>query len=212
MIFGGDGRAGSFESGKMTSISDPIAPSQLAGAADAVAKDTSRGALTNVVFLPAGVRELRLDLFRCLALWLIFIDHVSPDLLSWFTIRSYGFSDAAEIFIFISGYTAAMVYGRAMFEIGFVVATARILRRVWQIYAMHILTFTVVVAEVGYVTMSTGNMFYAKEMEVVTFLQQPGIAMYQALLLRYRPLNMDVLPLYIVFRLLLEKTRTRVRL
>ena len=43
-------------------------------------------------------RDLRLDLFRGLALWLIFIDHVSPDLLSWFTIRSYGFSDAAEIF------------------------------------------------------------------------------------------------------------------
>ena len=38
--------------------------------------------------VPVGERELRLDLFRGLALWLIFIDHVSPDLLSWFTIRS----------------------------------------------------------------------------------------------------------------------------
>ena len=66
--------------------------------------------------LPAGERELRIDLFRGLALWLIFIDHMSPDLLTWFTIRNYGFSDAAEIFIFISGYTAAFVYGRAMRE------------------------------------------------------------------------------------------------
>ncbi len=40
--------------------------------------------------LPANERELRLDLFRGLALWLIFIDHLSPDLLSWFTIRTYG--------------------------------------------------------------------------------------------------------------------------
>ena len=89
--------------------------------------------------VPVGERELRLDLFRGLALWLIFIDHVSPDLLSWFTIRSYGFSDAAEIFIFISGYTAAMVYGRAMLRFGFVIATARILKRVWEIYAAHVL-------------------------------------------------------------------------
>jgi hypothetical protein len=40
-------------------------------------------------------------------------------------------------------------------------------------------------------------------MEIVEFLQQPGIAVVQALLLRYRPLNMDVLPLYIVLMLFL---------
>ena len=111
----------------------------------------------------SGARELRLDLFRGLALWLIFIDHVSPDLLSWFTIRSYGFSDAAEIFIFISGYTAAFVYGRAMLESGFVIATARILRRVWQIYAAHVLLFAVLVAEVSYIAISLDKPFYAEE-------------------------------------------------
>ena len=45
--------------------------------------------------LAKGQRELRLDLFRGLALWLIYIDHLSPDLLTWATIRNYGFSDAA---------------------------------------------------------------------------------------------------------------------
>jgi hypothetical protein len=160
--------------------------------------------LTMAASPPAGrERELRLDLFRGLALWLIFIDHVSPDLLSWFTIRSYGFSDAAEIFIFISGYTAAFVYGRTMFQSGFVIAAARILRRVWQIYAMHILLFAVVVAEVSYIAVGLEKPFYAKEMEITDFLKQPGIAMGQALLLRYRPLNMDVLPLYIVLMLFL---------
>ncbi len=157
-----------------------------------------------VVLRPAGrARELRLDLFRGLALWLIYIDHVSPDVLSWFTIRSYGFSDAAEIFIFISGYTAAFVYGRAMFESGFVIATARILRRVWQIYAAHVLTFAILVAEVSYVAVSLEKPFYAEEMEIVYFLKEPGVAMSQALLLMYRPLNMDVLPLYIVLMLFL---------
>jgi hypothetical protein len=149
------------------------------------------------------VRELRLDLFRGLALWLIFIDHVSPDVLTWFTIRSYGFSDAAEIFIFISGYTAAFVYGRAMFESGFEIATARVLRRVWQIYAAHVLLFAILVAEVSYVAIGLEKPFYAKEMEILNFLDQPGSAMVQALLLRYRPLNMDVLPLYIVLMLFL---------
>jgi hypothetical protein len=143
-------------------------------------------------------RELRLDLFRGLALWLIFIDHLSPDLLSYFTIRSYGFSDAAEIFIFISGYTAALVYGRAMVKSGFVIAAARILKRVWQIYAAHVLLFTIVVAEVSYIAVGLDKPFYAEEMGIVEFLKNPGSTMIQALLLRYRPLNMDVLPLYTV--------------
>ncbi len=154
--------------------------------------------------LAAGQRELRLDLFRGLALWLIYVDHVSPDLLTWFTIRNYGFSDAAEIFIFISGFTAALVYGRATFEAGFVVGTARVLRRVWQIYTTHLLLFLVLMAEVTYVTtVSDKPAFYIQEMEVGEFFKQPGAEMIQALLLRFRPLNMDVLPLYVVLMVFL---------
>jgi hypothetical protein len=149
--------------------------------------------------LAKGQRELRLDLFRGLALWLIYIDHVSPDLLTWFTIRNYGFSDAAEIFIYISGFTAALVYGRATFEGGFVVGTARVLRRVWQIYTAHLLLFLVLMAEIAYVVaVSEKPSFYIGEMEVADFFKAPGPVMIQTLLLRYRPLNMDVLPLYIV--------------
>jgi len=149
--------------------------------------------------LASGQRELRLDLFRGLALWLIYIDHVSPDLLTWLTIRNYGFSDAAEIFIFISGFTAALVYGRATFESGIVIGTARVLRRVWQIYTAHLLLFLVLMAEIAYVTtISEKPSFYIQEMEVGEFFKQPGSVMIQALLLRFRPLNMDILPLYVL--------------
>src|SRR6266850_8399535 len=96
-------------------------------------------------------RDLRLDLFRGLALWLIFLDHIPSNAVSWVTIRNFGFSDATEIFIFISGYTAAFVYGRAMRERGIVVATARILKRVWQIYVAHVFLFTIFLAEISYV-------------------------------------------------------------
>ena len=141
---------------------------------------------------------MRLDLFRGLALWLIFIDHLPPSLLTWLTIRNYGFSDATEIFIFISGYTAAFVYGRAMRDVGFVVATARILRRVWQIYVAHVFLFTIFLAEISYVATSFENPLYSEEMGIMDFLKQPDITIVQALLLRFRPVNMDVLPLYIV--------------
>jgi hypothetical protein len=179
-------------------MADRVAAPSPAGAADAIARPAQASVLTPAVSLPAGERELRIDLFRGLALWLIFIDHLSPDLLTWFTIRSYGFSDAAEIFIFISGYTAAFVYGRVMRESGFVIATARIMRRVWQIYVAHVFIVIVLLAEIAYVATTSANPFYSEEMHVLDFLRQPGIVMQQTLLLRFRPLNIDVLPLYVV--------------
>ena len=102
--------------------------------------------------------------------------------MTWLTIRNYGFSDATEIFIFISGYTAAFVYGRAMRDAGFVVATARILRRVWQIYVAHVFLFTIFLAEISYVATSFENPLYTEEMGILDFLKQPDVTIVQALL------------------------------
>jgi hypothetical protein len=151
---------------------------------------------------PPGQRDLRLDLFRGLALWLIFLDHIPTNIVSWITIRNYGFSDATEIFIFISGFTAAFVYGKAMDERGFLIAGARILRRAWQIYVAHIFLFAIYMAEIAYVAASFENPLYAEEMGVLDFLKQPDVTIVQALLLKFKPVNMDVLPLYIVLLLL----------
>jgi hypothetical protein len=147
--------------------------------------------------IPGG-RDLRLDLFRGVALWLIFLDHIPQNIMNWFTIRNYGFSDATEIFIFISGYTAAFVYGRAMQERGIVIASARVLRRAWQIYVAHIFLFTIFMAEIAYVASTFDNPLYAEEMNILDFLKQPDVTIFQALLLKFKPVNMDVLPLYIV--------------
>ncbi|WP_375312166.1 OpgC domain-containing protein [Bradyrhizobium sp. A5] len=188
-------------------IADQVTGSTIAGTATAVEArpaEVRPRAAASAISLPAiGERELRLDLFRGLALWLIFIDHLPPSLLTWFTIRNYGFSDATEIFIFISGYTAAFVYGRAMLESGVVIATARILRRVWQIYVAHVFLFTIFLAEISYVATSFENPLYTEEMGIMDFLKQPDVTIVQALLLRFRPVNMDVLPLYIVLMLAL---------
>ena len=147
-------------------------------------------------------RDLRLDLFRGIALWLIFLDHIPSNLVAWGTIRNYGFSDATEIFVFVSGYTAAFVYGREMSERGFVVAGAHILRRAWQIYVAHVFLFAIYLAEISYVATSFENPLYAEEMNVLDFLKQPDVTIVQALLLKFKPANMDILPLYIVLLLL----------
>jgi hypothetical protein len=146
-------------------------------------------------------RDLRLDLFRGIALWLIFLDHIPSNAVSWITIRNYGFSDATEIFVFISGYTAAFVYGRAMLEHGFIVAGARVLKRAWQIYIAHVFLFVIYLAEISYVASSFNNPLFSEEMGVLDFLKNPDVTIFEALILKFKPVNMDVLPLYIVLLL-----------
>jgi hypothetical protein len=147
-------------------------------------------------------RDLRLDLFRGIALWLIFLDHIPSNIVAWITIRNYGFSDATEIFVFVSGYTAAFVYGKEMRERGFIVSGAHILRRAWQIYVAHVFLFAIYLAEIVYVATRFENPLYAEEMNILDFLKQPDVTIIQALLLKFKPANMDVLPLYIILLLL----------
>ena len=147
-------------------------------------------------------RDLRLDLFRGLALWLIFVDHIPANIVNWLTIRNYGFSDAAEIFVFISGYTAAFVYGREMQNRGVVVASARILKRAWQVYVAHVFIFVIFMAEIAYLTRGMENPLYSEELGALDFLKEPGETLIQALLLKFKPAFMDVLPLYIVLLLI----------
>jgi hypothetical protein len=154
--------------------------------------------MTNAAPAVSTERDLRLDLFRGLALWLIFLDHIPSNIMSWVTIRNYGFSDATEIFVFISGYTAAFVYGRSMRERGAIVSSARMLQRAWQVYVAHIFLFVIYMAEIAYVSNSFENPLYAEEMGIVELLRQPDVTLIQALLLKFKPANMDVLPLYIV--------------
>lgn len=51
--------------------------------------------------MPSGgvERDLRLDFFRGLALFSIFVDHVPNNLVAQFTLQSAMFSDAAEVFM-----------------------------------------------------------------------------------------------------------------
>lgn len=146
----------------------------------------------------ASGRDIRLDLFRGLALWFIFVDHVPANVVSWLTVRNYGFSDATEIFVFISGYTAVIAYAGMMRRAGWLQATARIWRRVWQLYVAHILLFVAFTAQVVWASVAHDMPSLIEEMELMGLGDNPYQAMLAASLLRFRPVNLDVLPLYIV--------------
>jgi hypothetical protein len=151
--------------------------------------------------MPAVVlveRDLRLDFFRGLSLWLLFLDQLPAAVVSSFAIRSYGFSDATEIIVFVFGYTAGFVYGALMRERGFLVGTANILRRVWQVYVVHVFLFVFYIAEIAYVSRRFDNPLFAEDTNIFEFLHRPDVALFEGLILNFKPVHMDVLPLYIL--------------
>lgn len=151
---------------------------------------------------PSTSRDLRLDFFRGAALIFIFIDHIPDSVLSNFTLQAVSFFDAAEVFIFISGFTAALVYGRRLVEKGAFYATAQVLHRAWQLYVAHIFLFMLFIAEVSYTATTFRNPMYTEEMRIAAFLDEPHIAVVQALLLQFQPAFLDILPMYIAMLLI----------
>ena len=148
-----------------------------------------------VLSVPSSGRDLRLDFFRGLALWFIFLDHIPQNVVGWLTVRNFGFSDATEIFVFISGYTAVIAYSRMMARDGWPRAASRIYRRVWQLYVAHILLFVFFTAQIAYFSFARNTTELIEEMQLMGLGANPYRAIVEAALLKFRPANLDVLPL-----------------
>jgi hypothetical protein len=151
----------------------------------------------DVVLLRPVERDLRLDLWRGLGLWMIFLDHVPNDVVAWLTLRNYGFSDAAEFFVFISGYLAGFIYGPIIAGGNFLAATKRLWKRAAQMYVAHIMLFLIFTAQIARAARKFDNPMYENEFNVFNFLQHPDELIGKALTLQYKPVDLDVLPLYI---------------
>src|SRR5689334_673889 len=142
-------------------------------------------------------RDVRLDFFRGIGLWMCFLDHVPHDVVAWLTLRNYGFSDAAEFFVFISGYLIGWIHAPIQRGGLFLASAKRLWTRTAQLYIAHIMLFLIFTAQIARTARKFDNPMYENEFNVFNFLQHPDILIGQAITLRYKPVNLDVLPLYI---------------
>jgi hypothetical protein len=146
-------------------------------------------------------RDPRIDFFRGLALIFIFWDHVPHNPLAHFTVRNFGFSDAAEIFVFLAGYAAVLAYGKIARRDGYLIACVKILRRAWVLYVVHIFLLAVLMGIVFFANSHVQTRDLVQEMGLQYFLSHPQQALVDELLLRFKPNLMDPLPLYILLLL-----------
>jgi len=158
---------------------------------------------------PARVRDLRLDFFRGLAMFIILFAHTPGNLLSLWIPARWGFSDATEIFVFCSGMASAIAFGGAFARVGWFLGTARVLFRVWQVYWAHVGLFFATLAMTVYLTDLdiTGQNYWGQLNLWPVFVESDKWENSNILLsfmtLRYVPNYFDVLPMYMIVLLLM---------
>jgi hypothetical protein len=149
----------------------------------------------------SGGRNNVIDFWRGLVLVIIFVNHVPGNILEHLTPRNYGFSDAAEAFVFISGLSVALVYYPRLPQGGILGVVRRCFRRSLELYRMHLIMMGVAVAlfSVGYVLSDDIGMLEAHGRSAVFDDTARGIT--GVLLLGHQLGYFNILPLYIALML-----------
>jgi hypothetical protein len=142
-------------------------------------------------------RDSRVDFFRGLALWWIFMDHIPDNRFAIVSLRNFALCDAAEAFVFLAGYGAGLAYGLAMNRQGWLFAGADALKRAWTLYIAHIFLFVVFSAQVSYSAAALDRADYLDEIHLDVLADAPYRAMFEALILRFQPAYLDILPMYV---------------
>ena len=162
---------------------------------DEVSRST---AAAKPVSATSRVRDLRLDFFRGIAMFIILIAHIQSNWLALWIPARFGFSDATEIFVFCSGMASAIAFGRVFREQGLIVGTARVLYRMWQVYWAHIGLFFAIAATTVWLTqLQLADTDYTKMLNLYRFFGAPLAHLPALLTLTYVPNYFDILPMYI---------------
>lgn len=156
-------------------------------------------------------RDVRLDFFRGLTMFIIFIAHADVNPWnSWIPAR-FGFSSGTELFVFCSGLASAIAFGSVFVKRGWWLGTARIVFRLWQVYW----------AQIGVVLVVVGVMFAAEALfpdrglntdPLPDLVRDPATAIAALLTLRWLPGYLDILPMYLVILALIPPMMAAARL
>ncbi|MBR0813813.1 OpgC domain-containing protein [Bradyrhizobium diazoefficiens] len=147
--------------------------------------------------LSAFQHDARLYLTLGIANWSIFVDHIPNNVVNLLTLRNFGFSGAADLFVFVVGYGVAIIHGRMALERGYMVAATRIFRRVWRLYAAYVVLFVIYIDTIAYVASQSMAPEIIHQYNISGILEHPLRILVRGLVLLEEPLNLDLLQLMI---------------
>ena len=153
-------------------------------------------------------RDPRLDVWRGIAMLIIMVAHIPKNHWGNFIPARFGPSDAAEMFVFCSGFAAAIAFGGTFERHGWWMGTRRILFRCWQIYWAHLaLFFTIALicvwsTEFVQARLGADATNYIVKLNLTKFFTQTELALPGLFTLTWVPNYFDILPMYFVILLM----------
>ncbi len=156
------------------------------------------------------VRDPRLDFYRGIAMFIILTAHTPGNFFTRWIPARWGFSDATEIFVFCSGMASAIAFGASYDRRGWLIGSARVLFRVWQVYWAHICLFLFIAMMVAWWDqIGFSDKSYINSLNLTPFFtgrtgSETGIVAVTSdnliglMTLSYVPNYFDILPMYIV--------------
>ncbi len=140
-------------------------------------------------------------MFRGLALSMIFVNHVPGTVFENLTSRNFGFSDAAEGFVLMSGAAAGLAYGPEIVSGAFWRGARRVWGRAWTLYMVHIVTTMMAVGIAAVAARAFGVHRMIEINNMAAFFDDQIGVMIGLPTLAHQLGYFNILPLYIVLLL-----------
>lgn len=169
----------------MTSVADPTM----------IHRPRAQAAVAPVV----STRDIRLDFFRGLAMFIILCAHTPNNFFTNWIPARWGFSDATEMFVFCSGMASAIAFGRTFDRAGWILGTGRVGYRMWQVYWAHLCMFFAIATLLAAIDTFGGfDKGYISSLNLQHFFADPAPQLVGLFTLTYVPNYFDILPMYLV--------------
>ncbi|MBP0617655.1 OpgC family protein [Jiella mangrovi] len=151
---------------------------------------------------PSG-RDHRVDFWRGVALVMIFINHIPGNLYENFTSRNFGFSDAAELFVFLAGFASAFAYGRLFFAGHELVSTLKAFRRSGVLVMVQLMLSTLALGIYSWGALALGHGELLSRIGLSQFIASPVETMIGFATMTHQLGYVNILPMYAVLLLML---------
>jgi len=142
-----------------------------------------------------------IDFWRGVVLSIIFVNHIPGNILGALTPRNFGFSDASEAFVFISGLSIAVAYGRKFGDGRGFSAGKPLIRRAARLYLVH-LALTAAAIALLFTASSVSGREWLPEFGCGAACQDPARGVWGFLILAEQISYFNILPLYVVLLVL----------
>lgn len=146
-------------------------------------------------------RDLRIDLLKGIALIMVLVNHIGyvipNSYYTFLTNKYYGFSDAAELFLFMSGYLFGRIYLRFYQTEGYYKTLIKAVHRNFQLYLWILIISIFVFAVYAFFDNNIGGDFINTNVTAKKFFENPFNSIPDLVVLKLSATYTNILRFYI---------------